>query len=259
MALNNAIISNVGRVINIILSVIIVLAVVVIYLPKILWQAQMFSVNSGSMEPEIPVGSMVIVVPASFDEIKVDDIVTFRLTTTVVTHKVVEKYEESRMIRTQGIASETADAPIRAVHVMGVVKYHVAKLGYVLDFLSGTHAKIICITVIVALWLISLLLSRLKYEEEQKQALPTQAEAPAAAPQEPVPPQYYQPQAQLPYTYIPSGQPTYAVPVAQPIIYQPPAAQPAQPGTPLPATLEELAQLLSEIQPKPEEGKAPPE
>lgn len=95
-------------------------------------------VQSGSMEPSIKTGSIVIIQPRA--EYTVGDIVTFgRDTKTDVptTHRIVEARTESGayIFKTKGDANESADvAELRQSEIIGKVIFDVPYLGYLLDF-----------------------------------------------------------------------------------------------------------------------------
>lgn len=100
---------------------------------------QFMIVTSGSMEPTMPVGSLVIVTPCDYEDLKEGDIVTMRLGSGMnLTHRVVgkgvlsEKGEltyvkeghpdyENALWCTKGDNSDTHDGPING-EVVGVVK-----------------------------------------------------------------------------------------------------------------------------------------
>lgn len=76
------------------------------------------TVLTGSMEPAIPAGSVVVVRPLPTTEIRVGDVLTFTAPVDgdpVVTHRVIEVVEAGRrpVIRTQGDANQSPD-PWRA-------------------------------------------------------------------------------------------------------------------------------------------------
>ena len=72
-----------------------------------------FAVLSGSMEPDLPVGSMVFVRQVEPTDITVGDNATFyRSDGAVVTHQVYEIDPAAQMIGTQGIANKNADGSI---------------------------------------------------------------------------------------------------------------------------------------------------
>lgn len=95
-------------------------------------------VQSGSMEPVMPVGSMVAIVPHA--EYAVGDIITFgddTKTRIPTSHRVVGVTRESGALHylTKGDANEEADnAPVPHSAVIGAVEFVVPRLGYVLHF-----------------------------------------------------------------------------------------------------------------------------
>lgn len=55
-------------------------------------------VSSGSMEPTLPVGSLVIVTPCEYEDLKEGDIVTMDAGGINLTHRIVGKYDEEASI-----------------------------------------------------------------------------------------------------------------------------------------------------------------
>lgn len=96
-------------------------------------------VKSGSMEPNIPTGSLVVVKPSS--SYGIGDVVTFGADTQTevpTTHRIVgfEADENGRSVyRTKGDANEDSDAnTVARSEVIGKVVFHVPYVGFVLDF-----------------------------------------------------------------------------------------------------------------------------
>lgn len=96
-------------------------------------------VKSGSMEPTIPTGSLVIVKPSA--NYGVGDVITFGADTKTeipTTHRIIEfeTDENGRSVyRTKGDANEDADAnAVSRGEVIGKVVFHVPYVGFVLDF-----------------------------------------------------------------------------------------------------------------------------
>jgi signal peptidase len=91
-----------------------------------------FHVVSGSMEPEIPVGALIISQQTEIDEIKVGDIVSFRsmesyMQGSVVTHRVVEihKRDGKLALVTRGDANNSIDSfYVTADNLIGKIIYH---------------------------------------------------------------------------------------------------------------------------------------
>lgn len=102
------------------------------------------TVLTGSMTPTYPPGTVVVVRPTPFDEIRVGDPVTYQVRSgdpTVVTHRVVSMAfaaDGSRRLVTQGDANGAPDRePVRAVQVRGTVWYSVPYVGYVATALDA--------------------------------------------------------------------------------------------------------------------------
>lgn len=94
-------------------------------------------VESGSMEPAISTGSMIVVRPA--ETYAVGDVIMFdsRYTDVPTTHRIVETYQEqgSTWHVTKGDANEEADAGVvPAREVIGTVALDLPRVGFVLDF-----------------------------------------------------------------------------------------------------------------------------
>lgn len=110
---------------------------------------QVYTVISGSMEPEYSVGDLVYVKPVdSIEDIKVKDAITFVLNEelTVATHRVIEVDVENQRLYTKGDANDVADAnPVHFKNVIGVVQFRIPLLGYVSDFIQNPPGMYITI------------------------------------------------------------------------------------------------------------------
>ncbi|MEO9327358.1 signal peptidase I [Gordonia aurantiaca] len=100
--------------------------------------AQAYTVLTGSMSPDYPPGTLIVVKPRPADEIRVGDVITYQIRSgspEVVTHRVIDVTEneqgELRFI-TQGDNNGVADAePVRPVQVRGELWYSVPYIGWV--------------------------------------------------------------------------------------------------------------------------------
>lgn len=121
-----------------------------------------------SMEPELPVGSLVLVQPTAYEGIHIGDDITFvrDQNLTLVTHRVIEKDDKTQFITTQGIANNSADAPVNYQNVVGKVIFHIPYIGHFVIWISTTKGKIICEIIIVAIVAFSILIS--KSDNEKK-------------------------------------------------------------------------------------------
>jgi signal peptidase len=106
--------------------------------PRFGWRVD--AVLSGSMEPELGVGSIAVTRPATAQEIQPGDIISFYspLNGELTSHRVIAKEGESfYFFRTKGDANQTADPFIvQATNLVGKVSFHVPCLGYVTQFVK---------------------------------------------------------------------------------------------------------------------------
>lgn len=111
--------------------VILALIAAVLLVPHI-FGYQTLAVLSGSMEPKISVGSIVIVKETEPAELEAGDVITYRLSgNTLVTHRIVEQDDKQKQFITKGDANEAADAsPVSYESVVGKVALHLPLLGY---------------------------------------------------------------------------------------------------------------------------------
>ena len=113
----------------------------VLALPR-LFGYQAFSVVSGSMEPALPVGSVVYVEPAAVSEIRAGDVIAFDDDGTVVTHRVMESRPQEGAFITKGDANETVDInPTPYWKLIGRVRLCVPLLGRLLTLYSMPEGK----------------------------------------------------------------------------------------------------------------------
>ncbi len=134
---------------------------VMIFLFSVLWVPQFrgydtFYVSSGSMEPAVRVGDAIYVKACEFDELQVNDIVTYSFNQgrTIITHRIVELDKEKRILRTKGDANEEADAAWISEDVLiGRVDYHLPRIGMIACMLSTGFGKLLVLGFI--LWFLA--------------------------------------------------------------------------------------------------------
>ena len=135
---------------------------------------QVFSVLSGSMEPEYHVGSLIYVKEVDYHELKSGDVITFMLSEDLVaTHRIVDVYpdqDDPTVLRyqTKGDANEAPDGTlVHYKNVLGTPVFTIPYLGYIADFIQkppGSYAAIAIGAVLLAL----MFLPDLFREEEPK-------------------------------------------------------------------------------------------
>jgi signal peptidase len=124
------------------LTVVIVLmavAMITFIAPRFGWRVDV--VLSGSMEPQIHVGSVVVSRPLDIGSVNAGDIITFRspLNGEFTTHRVISvENSPSLFFRTKGDTNEDAD-PFIVGHqsVVGRVCFNVAYLGYIIQLIKS--------------------------------------------------------------------------------------------------------------------------
>ena len=121
-----------------------------------------YTIMTGSMAPTYPPGTLVIVRPVPFEDIRVGDVVTFQLESgeaAVATHRVVGStvsLDGERRLVTRGDANGADDPePVREVQVRGRVWYAVPYLGRVNQLLTGGRRQLVMTVVVTFLLLYS--------------------------------------------------------------------------------------------------------
>lgn len=92
---------------------------------------------TGSMEPNIPVGAVVVIKETPISELKVHDVITYRLnSSTYVTHRIV-KFTEDKKAITKGDANNADDiAPVSESQIVGKVLFKVNYIGKIFLFIQ---------------------------------------------------------------------------------------------------------------------------
>lgn len=132
-----------------IVGMVCLLAVILVCLPLTLPRVfgyEVYTVISGSMEPAIPVDSLVYVQPGAPEDAQVDDVIAFYSSTdtgAIITHRVVKNDIVTGQIHTKGDANAKEDMyPVAYEYYMGKVVYSVPVLGRVLAFFVTLWGKI---------------------------------------------------------------------------------------------------------------------
>lgn len=159
---------------NIFTTVIVVLVVIfaVLLIGVRLFGVQVYSVISGSMEPEYPVGSLIYVKEVDPAEIEVNDVITYVLPSeTPSTHRVVRIDEENQLFYTKGDANETEDgAPVHFKNLIGTPVFKIPYLGYVAYYIQhppGMYIAIAAGAVLLILVFLPDLFKKDKKKDEQ--------------------------------------------------------------------------------------------
>lgn len=152
-----------------IISGIVLAAVLCVCIPATVPQAfgyEIFSVVSGSMEPEVPVGSLVYVKPAEPAALEAGDVIAFSDSgagDTVITHRVVENRTAMGELVTKGDANDANDAvPVKYGQVIGRMEHRIPALGGILESMmsrSGSMAGVLLVAMAIMLQIMAAAIS----------------------------------------------------------------------------------------------------
>ncbi|MCH5192192.1 MAG: signal peptidase I [Oscillospiraceae bacterium] len=134
-------------------------------------------VLTGSMEPNIMSGDLIIVKQIDGNDVKKDDVIAFfdpdGNGTSILTHRVNEIYEEDGTLyfKTQGDANNAEDRkPVSEDKLVGIyTDVRIAGAGSVAMFMQTTAGLVICVVVPLVLLVAWDLLRRKKYEKKNQQ------------------------------------------------------------------------------------------
>lgn len=134
----------IGNILYVLLFIIVLLMLVVVILQRVsdnsisLGGYRLFTVATGSMEPEYNVGDILLSRQVDINEIKVGDDVVYRgeegsFKDKIVTHRVISIREENgeKKFTTQGIANTEEDPEIDSSQIYGKVIYKVKTLSFI--------------------------------------------------------------------------------------------------------------------------------
>lgn len=100
-----------------------------------------YTVLTGSMEPTYHVGSLIYVVSAKPEDVKVGEAITFKGDGLPATHRVVEIDPENRCFYTKGDANDNVDAPVSFEYLVGKPVFTVPYLGYFAGWIASAAGK----------------------------------------------------------------------------------------------------------------------
>ena len=89
---------------------------------------RVFTIITGSMEPELKVGDVILVQESTFEELKLKDVITYESNDKgtegmIITHRIIDIDKESKKIITKGDANDVEDPAIDSSQVYGKVSY----------------------------------------------------------------------------------------------------------------------------------------
>lgn len=148
-------VKKICNILSTIVLVVLLAAAAVILVPMLLGYKEM-AVLSGSMEPTIPVGSLVYVKPVEASELEAGDVCTYYLSDgeTFVTHRVLSIDPDAQTLVTQGDANESPDGDIQFSQVYGRADFHLTYLGIAIQ---NIHTPVGIMTICGVVMLVILL------------------------------------------------------------------------------------------------------
>ncbi len=134
---------------------------------------EIYNVVSPSMEPEIPMGSVIYVKYAPPETIEEGDVIAFFSADGVIAHRVVRNQTVEGEITTKGDANAAEDVnPVEYTSVIGRVTLHLPVLGGLMEIYTSTVGKIYLILFAACGAMLNLLAGRIRerraYQKEQE-------------------------------------------------------------------------------------------
>ena len=146
------------RFLGIVLMLIPLVIALLMFVPKIMGY-QEYTVVTGSMEPKMPVGSLVFVKEVEPETLREGDVITYEKERdgSIITHRVVEISKEDGTVTTKGDANEVNDMePVRFDQVLGRVEKTIPEVGRFAVALSTLGGKILLVALLLAGYLLSI-------------------------------------------------------------------------------------------------------
>lgn len=113
---------------------------------------EVFSVLSGSMEPQYSTGDLLYVRSVDYTTLKTGDVITYMLSeNTIATHRIVEVLPDDEdpstvRYRTKGDANDNVDAGlVHYKNVIGTPRFSIPLLGYVASYISAPPGMYVAI------------------------------------------------------------------------------------------------------------------
>lgn len=105
-----------------------------------------YIVLSGSMEPSVPTGAIVLA-DTKEKNYAIGDIVSYKIENQIVTHRIVEICDD--VCKTKGDANEMKDPiSLNVSQIIGKVNIVIPKLGYIISCLKSKRNVLVILTVL---------------------------------------------------------------------------------------------------------------
>lgn len=140
-----------------VLMVLVLAACLSLVIPKAIGY-DAYVVVSGSMEPNIPVGSLVYSHKEDPASLQAGDVIVFvdpARGSTPITHRIVSNDTAAGTIITKGDANDSEDAnPATYDNVLGKVMVHMPRIGFIAAMLTSKLGKVITGLLLLEAWLL---------------------------------------------------------------------------------------------------------
>ena len=145
--------------------VVVILLCIPLILPKI-FEYQVYNVISGSMEPEIPVGSLVFIDEIEAEKVQEGDVIAFYSASdsgAIIVHRVEKNQVVSGQFITKGDANDKADpVPIKYELLIGKVVMNIPVLGKILSAMVTIQGKIVVGGLVLFATILQLIAGKIK-------------------------------------------------------------------------------------------------
>lgn len=125
------------------------------------WKTEI--VLSGSMEPTIPTGSVVVTRPVAPESIRAGDVIIYSFLSGpgLTTHRVIQVESDNGLkFITKGDANKDPDVnPVLPVQVGGIVAFDIPYAGYLISFIRTPLGLLVCLIIPAALLLMGELIN----------------------------------------------------------------------------------------------------
>ena len=158
---------------SLIVLVAVVLAILLVGLKLVGFQ--IYTVVSGSMEPNYHVGSLIYVKEVEPNTLEVNDAITFKLgDNTIATHRIIEivpdeENQNKYSFRTKGDANDNPDANlVEPNKVLGKAIFTIPYLGYLATYIKSYPGNIVAICTSIALIIVVIIIDILTEDKKEE-------------------------------------------------------------------------------------------
>lgn len=156
-----------------IVGTLILLAVIVFCLPITIAKIrghEVYNVVSGSMEPAIPVGSVIFVEPVEPDTVEAGDVIVFRSAGSVISHRVVKNRVVEGEFITKGDANREEDMnPVKYQELIGRMSRHYPVAGHLLFLYTSSIGKVYMVCFAACGAMLNILAGRLRGDSGEEE------------------------------------------------------------------------------------------